>query len=95
MSWQIIKQPNGKYALWSSVVDNFVMYDATEQDIIDEFVDRERERVQRNVQEILDKIKAGEKAYYQFTMSFDEAIETIRERHGDKECEEILYRVER
>lgn len=30
----IVKQPNGKYAIFSTVVDNFVAYDYTEAEII-------------------------------------------------------------
>ena len=38
MSRQIIKQPNGKYALFSSVVDDFVLIDADPNEIVEELV---------------------------------------------------------
>ncbi|KKL68543.1 hypothetical protein LCGC14_2123910 [marine sediment metagenome] len=86
MGQQIIKQPNGKYALWSSVVDDFTLIDATRDQIIEEFVERaEREivRLRVNVAKTLDKIDAAEPAYMQFTLSFDEAVAFVRHTKGD------------
>lgn len=35
----IYKQPNGLYAVWSSTVDNFVLIDATPDDIVQDYVE--------------------------------------------------------
>ena len=77
MAWQIIKQPDGKYAIWSSVTDSVISYDATRKEIIDEFVTAEVKRVKSSVEAILDKLDRGENPYYQFAVSWDEAKETI------------------
>ena len=83
MGRQIIKQPNGLYAQWSSIVDDFVMIDATPQDIIDDWVNHEKEQIEKHVYETIEKLEKGDKPYYQFTKTFEQAIEEIRERHGN------------
>lgn len=40
MGHQIIKQPNGKYAVWSSVVDQLIGWDQTKDQIIEYYADR-------------------------------------------------------
>lgn len=35
MGWGVYKQPDGKYAVWSSIVTDFVYYDATREEIRD------------------------------------------------------------
>ena len=33
MAHQIMEQPNGKFAIWSTIVDNFILLNATEEEI--------------------------------------------------------------
>lgn len=75
---QIIKQPNGLWALWSSIVDNFVLTDATEQDLIDYFVEREKEQWTAIIKDKISKLNRGVKAYWQFTMTYEEAMKRRR-----------------
>lgn len=82
MGHQIIKQPNGKYALFSSNVDDFVYVNCTIDEIIEIQLEDYRKILIRKIYEIVDKLEKGEKPYYQFTMSFDEAIKWIKEVHG-------------
>jgi hypothetical protein len=84
MGQQIIKQPNGKYALFSFFVDDFVLIDADPQDIIDEWVRKYKLDMEKKVAEIVAALEKGEKPYYQFTMSFDEAVQTVKRIHGKK-----------
>ena len=83
MGHQIIKQPNGLYAMWSSIVDDFVMIDCTPEDIIDELAGREKERIVDRVSQVLSALEEGKKPYYQFTKTFDEAVRLIKEIHGN------------
>ena len=34
MGWQIVKQPNGMFAIWSTISDSFIFYQATQTEII-------------------------------------------------------------
>jgi hypothetical protein len=89
MGRQIIIQPNGRYALWSSVVDDFVLFDASEKQMIESLIEEQaavvREQVKRKIEELKADLKEGtKKAYYQFTMTWDEACERAKRLHGEK-----------
>ncbi len=72
MSWQIVKQPDDRYAVWSTVIDDFIIMDATKEEVIQEFVEAERERITDRVNDIIAKLERGEKPYHQFTKTFQE-----------------------
>lgn len=83
MSRQIIKQPNGLYCVFSSVVDNFVMYDADVEGLIEEQVEEFRKRITAGITKTCRRLDEGDKTvYHQFTMSFDEACEMVKRLHG-------------
>lgn len=82
MGRQIVKQPNGLYAQWSSVVDNFVMIDATPEAIAADWIASESKRLTESCAEIVKSLNEGGKPYCQFTMSFDECVQRIKELHG-------------
>lgn len=94
MGRQIIKQPNGKFCLFSTNVDNVVAYDMTENDIIDDFVDSYRNEVTQKVQSIIEKLELGEKPYNQFTLTYEQMLNEIAEIHGDKEKEKTQKLIE-
>lgn len=83
MARQIIKQPDGRYAVWSTIVDDFVAVNVDRDEIIEMFVEGERQRIIQSVDETLEHIAAGRPAYYQFTKSFDDCVALIRANHGD------------
>lgn len=89
MARQIIKQPNGKLAIWSSIVDNFIITDATPEEYIQFRIAEESERVRKDITEIVDKLEAGTKIGY-YNLSWEEALEEIKERHGDEELKKAL-----
>jgi len=85
MGHQIIKQPDGLYAVFSSVVDSWILYDAARQDIIDYYAEKAREDAERDTARILDAIEVDpRKAYYQFTMTFEEA-NAMSVKHGGED----------
>jgi hypothetical protein len=94
MGRQIIKQPNGKYCIFSSVVDNVILYDMTAEEIIEEWTKEAREDIERKVKDIVSKIDKNEKPYFQFTKNYDEMIEDIKEIHGKKEGNKIKKLIE-
>lgn len=81
MGQQIIRQPDGRLAVFSSVVDAFIVVDATPEEILnwraEEAAAKERERTQRE----LDAVLAGDprRVYYQFTRTWEEAAEMDRQ----------------
>ena len=79
MSQQIIRQPDGRYAVWSTIVEDFIVLDATTEDIVNHQTARDREENQRNVDRIVTALEAGEKPYFQFTMTWEKALASRRE----------------
>ena len=94
MAWQIIKQPDGNLAVFSSNVDDWVATDCTPDEVEELFAEeagRDLARRLREVREHIANVEAGEarKSYYQFAMTHAEAGERIAEVHGhEKEGEE-------
>jgi len=90
MGWQIIKQPDGKFAIWSSIVDNFIFVNCDADEVVAAFVEDATKDLERSVREKLEKVEADKPAYYQFTKTWDEAIEDIRNLHGEEEAQRVL-----
>lgn len=89
MGRQIIKQPDGHYAVFSSVVDDFVFVNATRRDIIRYFVGREVKEAIRGIRRTLKLLDAGDQPYHQFTMTYAEALRTIKAVHGKKHLDKV------
>lgn len=82
MANQIIKQPNGKYAIYSTVVDGFLLMDASRDDIIDDWLQEQKVQLIGRVNKICDDLDAGGKPYHQFTKTWEEAKSEHEQRHG-------------
>jgi hypothetical protein len=80
MGQQIIRQPDGKLAVFSSVVDAFVIVDATPEEIVEwraeAGAEEARERTRAELARVLDD--ANPRPYYQFTLTWEEAAEMDR-----------------
>lgn len=50
MAWTIIRQPNGKLMIWSSVVDEPVYYDITEEEYIEIMANEAREKAKSDLE---------------------------------------------
>ena len=74
MAWQVIKQPNGKLCIFSSISDTFLLVDGTEQDIVDFFVEDAVESAKDSAKQVIQRVKEMDKPYYQFTMDFADAV---------------------
>jgi hypothetical protein len=83
MSSQIIQQPNGLYAVWSSIVDSFTLIDATPEEIVEEWVAQERQRLTEAVNRIVGQLNNNQAPYCQFTMTWEEALATHERVHGE------------
>lgn len=80
MGQQIIRQPDGRLAVFSSIVDAFVVVDATPEEILDWRAETAAKDARRHTQRQLDHVLAGEanRSYFQFTMTWEEAAELDR-----------------
>lgn len=87
MSWQIIKQPNQQYCIYSTIVDHFIAVNATSQEVKDFYKEERGKQGLHTVEQILEKLTDGKQPYFQFTMTFDEAIQNIKEIHNEFKLE--------
>lgn len=85
MAYQVIQQPGGELAIFSTYTDTIVMWDATPEDVTQWFVDRAVADTKRHVAQVLEAVSGCEpsKVYHQFAMTWDEALEMDREHHGE------------
>lgn len=85
MGQQIIKQPDGRLAVFCGSTDTFILMDATPGEIIEWRVEQaaeaERARTRRELGHVLaDDPRA---AYFQFARTWEEAVQTNQEHGGD------------
>lgn len=99
MGWQVIKQPDGKLGVFSSVVNDWVATDATADEVEELFAEEMGRDVARRLRDVRRKIAlvdAGEarKAYYQFAMTYEEA-DTLAKHDPNAEDDETSEEKER
>lgn len=77
MGRQIITQPDGLYAIFSTSSDAFEHYDMTKEEVIDLFTSEAAEEASRRTSEILRQLEdSGPRSVYrQFAETFDEAYD--------------------
>jgi hypothetical protein len=93
MANKLIKQPNGKYAIFSTIVDNFTAYDMTEEEYIEyslEIINKEYQQKIINIRhEAMRKI-AFLNNRSNTLIEYNKCIETIKLLHGQQEVDKIL-----
>lgn len=94
MGHQIIKQPDGKYLIFSSIVDNIIATGGTREEIINYYVKRAVADETERVSKLIDSIEAGEKPYLQFGYTFEEVLRTVKTHHGQARVDKILKQIE-
>ncbi|MEU8642259.1 hypothetical protein AB0C91_10110 [Streptomyces sp. NPDC048674] len=85
MGQQIIQQPDGKLAVFSSITDTFIVADATPEELVEWRAEEAAERARENTRRELDKVLAGNsrRAYFQSTLTWEQAVAKDREHDGD------------
>lgn len=75
MARQIILKTNGKYAIWSSIVDDFIFDDITIEEYIAFRTEEATAEVIKDIREIAEQLERGEKPYGVFTKTYEGACE--------------------
>lgn len=93
MAWRIVKQPNGRLARFSDVVDNFTDVDMSEEEAIRLCHDEHG----MSAAEANKKVKAGVDDLTPWTMTpgsgqdrWDDCLKTIRRVHGARAVTKLL-----
>ncbi|QLJ06752.1 hypothetical protein HZZ00_37615 (plasmid) [Streptomyces sp. NEAU-sy36] len=83
MGHQIIKQPDGRLAVFSSVVDAFVIVDATPDELVEWYAEEAAQDARDRTQRLLDKLHSGgaELVYGRRALTWEEASQ-MNEEHG-------------
>jgi len=90
MAQQIIKQPNGRYCIFSSIADNITHYNLNKEHIVEILVKEERCRIEKYVGDVIDKIeKKGGNPHSHFSLSYEEMLKLILEVHSVEEMESV------
>lgn len=89
---QIIRQPNGLYATFSTVSNGFTMWNCTVEDLIKDAVERETARIEAGIRQTVAELEAGERPYHQFTMDWKEAARKAKQSRANppEELQRIL-----
>ncbi len=83
MGQQIIKQPDGRLAVFSSAVDAFIVVDATPEELIEWRAEEASEKARERTRAEIERVLSGDpRPYYQFTLTWEEAARMDRE-NGD------------
>lgn len=80
MGHQIIKQPDGKLAVFSSFIDDWIIQDATPEELLDYYAEKAAKDARTSTQQVLDAVLADRPrdVYYRSAMTFEEAEELRR-----------------
>lgn len=79
----------GKYAIWSTVVDNFIAINLSKEEVTEFFVAQVVESVKREIPDRLKRAdETGGSGHRPFKTTFAGAIKTARRVHGEKGFDE-------
>lgn len=93
MGRQIIKQPNGKYAVFSSSCDDFITINAPPEEIIADWQIDGILDAAAKVPEIIRELESGIKPLG-FSYTWEDALELIKEIHGKEAVQKVLQQIE-
>jgi hypothetical protein len=88
MAWRIVKQPNGLYARFSTVVDNFTDFGMTREEALECSVKwlTEAARIEHEAAQKVERADLSPERW-------EAELKTIREAHGQKTLDEFLAAV--
>jgi len=90
MGLQLLKQPDGNYAIFSSYSDTLVGLSYTREELVEKFAKEAADEARRQIENILDKVEANDPKdppYYQFTMNWEEALKSHRKHKANQSPE--------
>lgn len=87
MGHQIIRQPNGMLCVFSTITRTFIIADATPEYLREFYAEQAAAEARERTRKITEAIINGEpqRVYYQFVMTYDEAVELHQKHGGDEE----------
>jgi len=78
MSREIVKQPNGLYCIFSSIVDDVIVYDATPEELIKFRIEEETETIKKYITETIKSLNEGNSR----SMPYEELCRIVKIHHN-------------
>lgn len=78
-------QPDGKLAVWSTGLDNFIMVDATDEELVTYYAEMAYREAANGTAELIAKLRNGKNPYYQFAYTWEEANKIREGTHDEDE----------
>jgi hypothetical protein len=92
MAHQIIKQPDGRYLIWSTIVDDIIVYDADREEVVDYFAEVAARDARGTAGMMIDLVDEDpRRAYAQFTIPFEQVatrLDEVRQKYSKEESSE-------
>lgn len=82
----VTKQPNGNYAIFSSIVDDFVLLDATKDELLKAVMDEAASRAKEDYTQILDELDGKVPSRRGDRDSFKDCLKTVERVHGKRKA---------
>jgi len=83
MSRQIIIQPDGKLAVWSTGVDDFVIVDADDEELVKYYAEKAYQQAANETADTIAQLRNGDNVLYQFQLTWEKANKIRKEVHGE------------
>ena len=94
MGQQIIKQPNGKYSVFSSISDTFMIVDWTKEQIIEWRGEEAKQQAEEATKKTIEELDSGKHPYCQFAKTWTEAAATHQRNKGNVRNKDFQKNVE-
>jgi hypothetical protein len=90
MAWRIVKQPNGLFARWSDIVDNFTDANASEEQALELCSEKMgKEEARTKVQCAIDDLNEARQKGSGLDR-WNDCLNTIKIIHGEQELKDVL-----
>lgn len=89
MAHQIIKQPDQRYLIWSTIVDDIIVYDADREEVADYFAEVAARDARARAEMMIDLVDEDPgRAYAQFAIPFEQVavrLDEVREQYRESD----------
>lgn len=87
----ILRQDNGLFAIWSSIVDNFVWVNCTREEVYKTIAQDAAEGTRQGTDDAMARVdKTGTSSRMCPDRLVSDLLEEVRERHGQKEYDDLV-----
>ena len=83
MARQIIKQPDGNWCMYSTIIDNVIVENLTREEMISYVVEEKTRFAREECEKIISDLEDGKNPYNQFQMDYQYMNDLIKKIHGD------------